>query len=167
MLELRPTSYRKNQVTKFRNMTTSIAEKNRVEYQENLIASRDTNTILKHLKSFNNFERLPKLIKKNGKSTSNPHEKTNLFNNFFPAVFSPITDFFIEDIKCKDPEMTKFDTSTVVIYIKINDLDTRRKPRGPNGYPPVFFQTTIKSISKIMHKLVKNIKRLMKLPDCW
>ena len=36
-----------------------------------------------------------------------------------------------------------------------------------NCYPPVFFQKTVNSISKIMRKLVNNIKRLRKIPDCW
>ena len=59
----------------------------------------------------------------------------------------------------RETELTDFDTFRVVIYNILNDLDTR-KPRGPNGYPTVFLQKTVKPISKNMHKLVKKIKKV-------
>ena len=62
--------------------------------------------------------------------------------------------------------MADFDTFRVIIYNILNDLDTR-KSRGPNGYPTVFFQKTVKPMCTNMHKLVKNIKRLSKIIlDC-
>ena len=66
------------------------------------------------LKSLNKSKSLPKVIIKYGKSLSNLQEKDKVFNEFFRLVFSPKTNFNVENMKCKDQELTNFDTSRVV-----------------------------------------------------
>ena len=41
------------------------------------------------------------------------------------------------------------------------------KSRGPNGLPPIFFQKTASATSATFHVMLKNIKRLRKIPSCW
>ena len=108
-------------------MITRLAEKEKVEYQENSKASRDTR--YKH-----NFERLKVSIIR--KSTKNDNKGWNIFVQssgkskiflnfieFFHLVFLLKTNFILDNIKCKDPELTNFDTSRVIIYNILNDLD--------------------------------------------
>ena len=46
---------------------TSVVEKESIQYQENLMSSRDTDTIFKHLKILNKSKSLPNVILKDGK----------------------------------------------------------------------------------------------------
>ena len=71
LLQQRRTSYRRNQVTKLQIMMTSVVEKESVQYQENLMSTRDTDTIFKHLKILNKSKSLPNVIIKDGKCALN------------------------------------------------------------------------------------------------
>ena len=48
----------------------------------------------------------------------------------------------------------------------MDDIDAT-KPRGPNGIPPVFYVKTSKNICNIMHSVLRNVKRLQKIPESW
>ena len=65
-------------------------------------------------------------------------------------------------MNCKDPELTNIDDCKVVIYNILKDFDTGN--HGVQMYThQCFFQKTVKSMSKIKHKLVTNIKLHEKL----
>ena len=51
LVAYKPASYRKNIVRKFQNVVTEAAEKDRCNYQEKKLSTRDTSVIFKHLKS--------------------------------------------------------------------------------------------------------------------
>ena len=65
-LKLKPTSYRRNLVTKMQNLVTEAAEYDRVMNQEKVMSTRDTNLIFKHLKSLSKSTFLPKVMTRNG-----------------------------------------------------------------------------------------------------
>ena len=84
---------------------------------------------------------------------------------FLHSVSSTKANFNSEDIKCNDLKLTNLDTSRVVIYEILNDLDIR-KSRSPTGHRVVLFQKNVKLMSKTRHKSV-SMKLLGKILDCW
>ena len=54
------------------------------------------------------------------------------------------------------------------IYLNqiITELDIT-KSLGPDGLLPIFFQRTAREMTTILHCVLKNIKRVRKLPDKW
>ena len=62
LLERKPTSYRKAAVMKLENLVTESAEADGKDYQANLMSTRNTDVIFKHLKSLNESPSLPKQI---------------------------------------------------------------------------------------------------------
>ena len=59
LLENKPTSYRKQLVLKLEKQVTDSAAEDKVVCRENLLGSRNTERIFKHLKSLNKFISLP------------------------------------------------------------------------------------------------------------
>ena len=60
LLNRKPTNYRKLKVTKLENFITELCENDRVAYQEELLATRDTNLLFKHVKRLSNLQPLQK-----------------------------------------------------------------------------------------------------------
>ena len=89
-----------------------------------------------------------------------------MLNQFFHSVFSPKTNFSLKDFKVQKPSLTNFDVSKNTIRNIMDDIDAT-KFRGPNGIPPVFYVKTSKNLCNIMHSVLRNIKRLRKIPDSW
>ena len=99
LLSRKPTSYRKTAVTNLENIVFSACETDRKNYQEELMGSRNTDGIFKHLKSLKKSISLPNEMT-DGKSTvTAPVDKINLLNNFFQSVFSSKQVFTHADIK--------------------------------------------------------------------
>ena len=81
-------------------------------------------------------------------------------------MFSPKTNFSLKDFKVQKPSLTHFDISKNTIRNIMDDIDAT-KSRGPNGIPPVFYVKTSKNLCNIMHSVLRNIKKLRKIPDSW
>ena len=167
LLENKPTSYRKQLILKLEKIqVTDSAEEDIVVYQENLLGSRNTDRIFKHLKSLNKSACLPKFLMNDTKQSSLRCEQVNLLNQFFHSVFSPKTNFSLKDFKLQKPSLTNFDISKNTIRNIMDDIDAT-KSRGPNGIPLVFYVKTSNNLCNIMHSVLRNIKRLRKIPDSW
>ena len=95
LLNKKPTNYRKLKVTKLENLVTELCENDRVAYQE-LLATRDTNLLFKHVKSLSKSATIQKVMSYAGRCSSNDIEKANMLNQYFHSVFSPRKDFVIE-----------------------------------------------------------------------
>ena len=163
---LKPTNYRRQQVKLFENLVTESSEVDRKNYQEELFRTRNTNVIFKHLKNLNKHTSLPKLLIKDEVESTNPNEQVNMLNDFFHSVFNPKESFSIRDIQFGNPLLTNFDISKKTVSEILSTLDVT-KSRGPNGLPPSFFQKTNRNICKPMNKILRNVKRLRKIPDSW
>ena len=99
-------------------------------------------------------------------SSSSLQEKVDFLNDFFQSVYSPKVEFNLSDIKFEYPKLTNFSISqTEVFDILVND--DNKKSRVPNEYPPMLFQKTAFHMSSCLHNLLKNIKRLRKIPKLW
>ena len=70
LLENKPISYRKQLVLKLENQFNDSAEEDSVVYQENLLGSKNTDRIFKHMKSLNTSACLPKALMNNTKQSS-------------------------------------------------------------------------------------------------
>ena len=88
-----------------------------------------------------------------------------MLNEFFHSMFSPKT-INSKDFKVQKPSPTNFDFSNSTIRNTIDDIDVT-KSRGPNGIPPGFYVKTSKNHCNIMHSVLRNIKRLRKIPNSW
>ena len=162
LLERKSTSYRKQQVHKIENAVTDFSEQDRKEYQEKLLSTRNTDATFKHLKS----PSLMKIMSSCNISSRNLNEQVDMLNEFFQSVFTPKQKLSITDIKSEKPILTIFFILKRTIRKKGNQIDVT-KSRGPNGLPPAFCQKTSGEISKSLHKLIKNIRRLRKIPESW
>ena len=166
LLERKPTSYRKAAVMRLENLVTESAEADRKDYQENLMSTRNTDVIFKHLKSLNKPPTLPKQIVSEDKVSTIVHEQVDIMNEFFHSVFSPKQPFSISDIETKNSTLTNFNISVETIHSFVSELDIT-KSRGPNGLPPAFFKKTSRQISVVLNKLLKVIKKQKRMPDTW
>ena len=128
------TSYRKNNVRNLQNIVTEAAEIDRCNYQEKIMSTRDTNVILKHLKSLNKSPILSKILISGGRSASNIEDKINSLNSFFHSVYTHKHFFSIEDINSVNPTLTNFCISRQKLNRKQSELDIT-ETTGPNGYP--------------------------------
>ena len=65
-------------------------ELERVEYQESILGSRNTNMIFKHFKNLKKQKSsLPREMELNGIKYKESTEKVEKLNNFFHSVFTP------------------------------------------------------------------------------
>ena len=101
------------------------------------MSTRDISVIFKHLKSLNKLPNLPKFLINGERSASNIEDKLILLNDFFHSVYTPKHSFGIEDINSMNPILTNFYISKQTTNRKQSELDIT-KPRGPNGYLPIF-----------------------------
>ena len=138
LLENKPTSYRKQLVLKLEIQVIDSAEEDRVVHQENLLGSRNTDRIFKHLNSLNKSACLPKILMNDTKQSSLRCEQVNMLNQFFHSVFfQKKTNFSLKDFKVQKASLTNFDISKNTIRNIMDNIDAT-KSRGPNGIPPVF-----------------------------
>ena len=135
-------------------------------YQENLLGSRNTDRTFKHLKSLNKSACVPKVLMNDTKQSSLRCEQVNMLNQFFHSVFSPKTNFSLKDFKVQKPSLTSFDISKNTNRNIVDHIDAT-KSRGPKGIPPVVYVKTSKNLCNIMHSVLRNIKKLRKIPDSW
>ena len=164
--KLKPTSYRRNLILSLNKMVEEAVEEDRVNYQENLMSTRNTHLIFKHFKSLKKLETLPKTMIKDEIAVTKAKEKVNFLNEYFHSVFSPKSSFNLSDMKCENTIMSNFSISKTYLNQIITELDIT-KSRGPDGFPPIFFQRTAREMTTVLHCVFKNIKRVRKIPDKW
>ena len=164
--KLKPTRYRRNLILSLDKMVEEAVEEYRVNYQENLMSTRNTHLIFKHFKSLKKSETLPKTMIKDEIAVSKAKEKVNFLNDYFHSVFSPKSSFNLSDMKCENTILSNFSISKTYLNQIITVLDIT-KLRGPDGFPPIFFQRTAREMTTILHCVFKNIKRVRKKPDKW
>ena len=162
--ERKPTSYRKAAVVKLECLVSESAEADKKDYQENLMFTRNTDVIFKHLKSLKKSPSLPKQIVSGNKVSTIVHEQFDTMNKFFHSVFSPKRPFSFSDIVRKNPILTNFNRSVEIIHSFVSKLDIT-KSRSANGLPPAFFKKTSRPISVVLNKLLKVIKKQRRIPD--
>ena len=75
-------------VTKLEILVTELCENNRVAFQEELLATRSTKLLFKHVKRLFKSATIPKLMSYAGRCSSNDFEKANMLNQYFHSVFS-------------------------------------------------------------------------------
>ena len=108
LLSTKPTSYRKRHVETFRVVVTEAAETDRLLCQEDLMRTRDTKMVFKHLKSLKKSRSLPKLVVFKSKTSLNVYDKYNMLIEIFQSVFSPKISFVIDEIEHENPNLTNF-----------------------------------------------------------
>ena len=82
LLRKKPTSYHKRHVETLRVVVTEAAETDKLLYQD-LMPTRDTQLVFRHLKSFNKSCSLPKLLVFKSKTSKNDYDKVSMLNGFF------------------------------------------------------------------------------------
>ena len=107
----KPTSYRKQQVHKLENLVTNFSEQDWKEYQENLLSTRNTDAIFKHLKCLNKSPSLPKIMINCNNGSANLNEQVDMLNEFFQSILIPKQKFSITDIKSKNPILTNIEAN--------------------------------------------------------
>ena len=162
LLNKKPTNYRKLKVTKLENLVTELCENDRVAYQE-LLATRDTNLLFKHVKSLSKSATIPKVMSYAGRCSSNDIEKANMLNQYFHSVFSPRKDFCYRDVNPQHSTISNFSICKTKIFEILATVDVT-KTRGPDGLPPLFFRKTATEMCKTLNTMFKAVKRNRKLP---
>ena len=166
LLAAKPTSYRRNKIVELENLVSKSCEEDRVHYQEKLFNTRDTGRIFKHLKCLKKTASLPLSMQFRNESTQSAFRKAEMFNEYFYLVFAPKVDYNLNNIPVSNVSLTNFRISKAKLRSIISDLDVS-KTRGPDGYPPSFFVNSGEGMIHALHLLLKNIKRLRKVPKCW
>ena len=142
-------------------------ELERVEYQESILGSRNTNMIFKHFKNLKKQKlSLPREMELNGIKYKESTEKVEKLNKFFHSVFTPKLNFKVTDIACENASLINFDVSQNKIRELLTKLDVT-KSKGPDGLPPCFLKSLAKPMSSILNAIFKNIKRVRCVPKFW
>ena len=165
LIAAKPTSYRRNRIVELENLVSKSCGKDRFHYREKLFNTRDTGRIFKHLKCLKKTASLPLSMQFRNESTHSAFRKAEMFNEYFHSVFAPKVDYNL-NIPVSNVSITNFIISKGKLRSIISDLDVS-KTRGPNGYPPSFFVNSGEGMIHALHLLLKNIKRLRKIPKCW
>ena len=85
--KLKPTSYRRNLILSLDKLVKEAVEEDRVNYQENLMSTRNTHLIFKHFKSLKKSETLPKTMIMDEIAVSKAKEKVNFLKEYFHSFF--------------------------------------------------------------------------------
>ena len=85
----RPTAYRRNSVSKLENVVLENCEIDRLNYQEELLSSRNTEKIFKQLNYLKKANCIPKVMYKGNEVSHSEIEKARFFNKIFHAIYSP------------------------------------------------------------------------------
>ena len=150
LLNKKLTNYRKLKVTKLENLVTELCERDRVAYQEELLATRDTNLLFKHVKRFSKSATIPKVMSYAGRCSSNDIEKANMLNQYIHSVFSPRKDFCFKDVNPQHSTISNFSICKTNIFEILATLDVT-KTRGLDGLPPLFFRKTATNVQNTGH----------------
>ena len=105
----RPTAYRKNNVSKLENVVSENCEIDRLNYQEALLSSRNTEKNFKHLNYLNKANCIPKVMYKGDEVSRSENETTRFFNEFFHSVHSPKIPYTLQDIRNERSDLTNFE----------------------------------------------------------
>ena len=122
--------------------------------------------VFKHLKGLKTSACLPEVLTNDTKQSSLRCEQVIMLSEFFHSVFSPKTNFSLKDFQVQEPSLTNYDISKNIIRKIIDSIDAT-KSRGQSGIPPGDYVKTGKNLCNIMHSVLRNIKRLQKIPDSW
>ena len=135
--KLKPTSYRRNLILSLDKMVEEAVEEDRVNYQENLMSTRNTHLIFKHFKSLKKSETLPKTMIKDEIAVSKAKGKKNFLNEYFHSVFSPKSSFNLSDMKCENTILSNFSISKNIFKPNYNRAG-HKKIAGPRWIPTNF-----------------------------
>ena len=166
LLAAKPSSYRRNKMVELENLVSKSCEEDRVHYQEKLFITRDTGRIFKRLKCLKKTASLPLSMQFRNESTQSAFRKAEMFDEYFHSVFAPKVDYNLNKIPVSNVSQTNFSISKAKLRSIISDLDVNKTP-GPNGYRSSFFVNSGEGLNHALHPLLKNIKRLRKIPKCW
>ena len=78
---------------KLENLVTESAKADRKDYQENVMSTRNTDVILKYLKSLDKYLSLPKQIVSGDNVSIIVHKQVDIMNELFQSVSSPKQPF--------------------------------------------------------------------------
>ena len=99
MLLERPTAYRSNNVSKLENVVLENCEIDRLNYQEELLSSRNSRRVFKHLNYLNKANCIPKVMYKGDEVSSSENETARFFNEFLHSDYSPKIPYTLQDIR--------------------------------------------------------------------
>ena len=156
-------AYQKLKVTKLEKLVTELCENDRVAYQEELLATRDTKLLFKHVKRLSKSATIPKVMSYAGRCISHDIEKANMLNQYFHSVFSPRKDFCFKDVNSQHSTISNFSICKTKIFEILETLGVT-KTRGPDGLPPLFFRKTATEMCKTLNTMFKAVKWNRKLP---
>ena len=108
LLNKKLTNYRKLRVMKLENLVNELCENDRVAYQEELLATRDTNLLFKHVKRLSKSGTIQKVMSYAGRCSSNDIEKANMLNQYFHSIFSPRKNFCYRDVHPQHSTISNF-----------------------------------------------------------
>ena len=152
-------------VLRLENMLLELLEKDRCQYQQKLVTTRDTTVIFKHLKSLRKRVTLPKILPLEEETADSTQQKVDLLNRYFQSVFSEKTEDMVAN-DLPDPTLTNFDVSSKRIRAILKKLDVSNT-RGPDNIPACFLKQLAEPLSLFLSAIFRNIKRLGKISNCW
>ena len=82
------TAYRRYNVSKLENMVLENCEIDRLNYQEELLSSRNTEKNFKHLNYLNKASCIPKVMYKGDEVSRSENKTARFFNEFFFGILS-------------------------------------------------------------------------------
>ena len=159
--------YLATQIIELEKNCANLQERDRQEYEEELISSRNRSRIFKYLKSFQNEKFSPEIVHLDWNSVAqSSKERAELFNTYFSSVVTdekyekidapPLLEAGGQKIKFTEKEINKKLEMLVVT-----------KSRGADGIPPILFKKTAKTVPKSIKSLFNNIGRLHSVPGSW
>ena len=159
--------YLATQLIELENPCANLQERERQEYEEELISSRNRSRIFKYLKSFQKEKCPPKIVHLDWNSVAQNHkEKAELFNTYFSLV---VTDESYEQIDA--PPLLEAGGQKINFTEKeiANELEMLvvTKSRVSDGIPPILLKKTAKTVSKSIKSLFNNIGRLHSVSGSW
>ena len=160
-------SYLAIQLIELEKHCANLQERDRQEYEEELISSRNRSRIFKFLKSFQKEKFPPKIVHLDWNSVAeNSKEKAELFNTYFSSVVTdesydqidapPLLEAGGQRINFTEKEITK---ELEMLFVT--------ESRGADGIPPILLKKTAKTVSKSIKSLFNYIGRLHSVPGSW
>ena len=144
-----------------------LQRNDRVDYEQNVFASRLKGRIFKYSKSLKR-DSLSPVIKSESlkKKATTDLEKANLFNNYFATV---VTDDDCEYFQPSEQHIygeNDIKITEDLIKTELRSLNIS-KIRGHDSIPPILFKKCRGTIAMSFRNLFNNIKRLRKFPSAW
>ena len=156
--------YLATQLIELEKYCANLPERDRQEYEEELISTRNRSRIFKYFKIFRK-EKIPlKIVHLDWNSVAqNSKEKAGLFNTYFSSV---VTDEIYEQIDAPplfEAGGQKINFTEKEITKKLEMLVVT-KSRGADGIPPILLKKTAKTVSKSIKSLFNKIGTLLSVP---